>query len=340
MKVLVVQQRMGIGDMILFLPYIHAISNRFQSKVSLLVKKNSKAKDLCADDKHVGEIINLDINKNISGSHMGLMGFFKLVKEVRKRKFDKIFIYNGSLRFLLLAKLAGIKSIHQYPLFPRGVVRYMKMNHEDEMILQMEEKDNIIQRAKKFTEEFTQEDISTQPKLIIDQDKIEKAKNKYKFDKNFKHICIGFSASGPTKRWSIEKYIQLAEGISKNKLCKFYLAGGQNDEELFKKILNSSISGNCISFKELSISETLPIIKNCNMYIGNDTGWLHISCALNKKCVALFMDSPVLAYGKYSKNISVIIPEGETEQTTTHNTLGKNRINFENVLNRSLQLLD
>ena len=35
------------------------------------------------------------------------------------------------------------------------------------------------------------------------------------------------------------------------------------------------------------------------------------------------MDSPVQAYGKYSKNISVIVPEGETEETTTHEYFGK-----------------
>ena len=76
------------------------------------------------------------------------------------------------------------------------------------------------------------------------------------------------------------------------------------------------------------------------MYIGNDTGWLHIASALNKKSVALFMDSPVQAYGKYSKNISVIVPEGETEETTTHNTYGKDRISFEKVLDKSLELLN
>ena len=319
MKVLVVQQRMGIGDMIIFLPYIHAISKKFQSKVSLLVKKSSKAEELCADDGYVGEIINLDINKDNSGRHNGLIGFFRLVKEIKEKKFDKIFIFNGSLRFFFLAKLVGIKSINQYPLFIR--------------------KDNIVLTAKKFTEEFTEADVLVQPNLFLNQHKIDKAKNKYNFDDNIKHVCIGFSASGPTKRWSVENYIKLAENINKRKPCKFYLAGGQNDEELFKKFLSSSLATNCISFKDLSISETLPIIKNCDIYIGNDTGWLHIASALGKKCVALFMDSPVQAYGKYSKNISVIVPEGETEQTTTHKTLGKNKISFEKVLNKSLEIL-
>ena len=95
-----------------------------------------------------------------------------------------------------------------------------------------------------------------------------------------------------------------------------------------------------ISFKDLKISETLPIIKNCNLYIGNDTGWLHISSALGVKCLALFMDSPVQAYGKYSKNIELILPEGETEETTTHDTLGAGKISFEKVFNKSIELLN
>lgn len=319
MKVLVIQQRMGIGDMIIFLPYIHAISKKFQSKVSLLVKKNSKAKELCLDDPHIGEIINLDINKNSPSNHIGWSGFFKLLSEIKEKKFDKIFIFNSSVKYLLLAKLAGIKSISQYPLFLR--------------------KNNIVLTARELIQNSIRENISTQPILHLDKAKIENAKNKYKFDNNFKHICFGFSASGPTKRWPIENYIKLAENLNEIKPCKFYLAGGRDDEELFTKFLDSSIASSCVSFKDLYISETLPIIKNCDMYVGNDTGWLHIASALDKKCVALFMDTPVKAYGKYSKNISVIVPEGETEETTTHDTLGKDKINFEKVLNKSLETL-
>ena len=320
MKVLVVQQRMGIGDMVIFLPYIHAISKKLNIKVSLLVKKNSKAEELCAEDPHIEEIIYLERNKHNTGRHDGWLGFFNLLTDIKGKKFDQIFIFNGSLRFFLLGKLSGIKSIYQYPLFIR--------------------KDNIVITAKKFTEYFVGESLSTQPTLHLKKEKIKKAKTKYNFDANFKHICIGFSASGPTKRWDIKKYIKLAEEINKIKLCKFYLAGGKNDEELFKQFKNSSVSSNCISFEDLPIQETLPVIKNCNFYIGNDTGWLHIASALNIKCLALFMDSPVQAYGKYSKNISVIVPEGETEESTTHDTLGKDKLNFEEVLNKFIELLN
>ena len=43
MKILAVQNRMGIGDMVIFLPFIEAISKKFKSRVSLLVKESSKA---------------------------------------------------------------------------------------------------------------------------------------------------------------------------------------------------------------------------------------------------------------------------------------------------------
>ena len=41
-----------------------------------------------------------------------------------------------------------------------------------------------------------------------------------------------------------------------------------------------------------------------------------------------------------SNNINVIIPEGETEATTTHNTLGAEKISFEKVFNKSIELLN
>ena len=318
MKVLVIQPKIGMGDMVIYLPYIHAISKKYQKPVSILVKENSRASQLLAEDKHIEEIIKLDRTKNNSGVHDGLSGIFKLSRDLKLKEFDKVFIFNSSLRYLLISKIAGIKNISQYPLFRK--------------------KDNIVTSAKIFAENELGDIVSTQPELIISSDKVNKAKQK--FSNQFKHICLGISASGPTKRWDIKNFIKLCININARTPSKFYLAAGNNDKDLIDQFLKSELSNNCISFKDLKISETLPIIKNCNLYIGNDTGWLHISSALGIKCLALFMDSPVQAYGKYSKNIEVIVPEGETEETTTHDTLGADKISFEKVFNVSIKLLN
>ena len=317
MKVLVIQPKIGMGDMIIYLPYIHAIAKKYNSSVSILVKENSRAKELLIDDKKISEVIILDRTKTNAGSHDGIKGFFKLVKELKKKKFDKVFIFNSSLRYYLISKLAGIKKISQYPLFKK--------------------KDNIVTSAKIFTENELGTIVSTQAELQLDKLKV--ANIKSQFSKDMKHICLGISASGPTKRWSIKNYINLCEKIDKQIPSKFYIAAGKNDKELINEIFKSKIKNKCISFENLKINETMPIIKNCDLYIGNDTGWLHISSALNIKCLALFMDSPVQAYGKYSKNIETILPEGETEETTTHDTLGAEKISFEKVFNKSIYLL-
>ena len=53
MKVLVIQPKIGMGDMVIYLPYIHAISKKYQSPVSILVKENSRASQLLAQDKYI-----------------------------------------------------------------------------------------------------------------------------------------------------------------------------------------------------------------------------------------------------------------------------------------------
>ena len=317
MKVLVIQPKIGMGDMIIYLPYIHAISKSYKTSVSILVKDNSKAKELLADDENIDEILPLDRAKDKSGSHDGFKGFFKLAKQIKFKNFDKVFIFNSSLRYFLVAKLAGVKNIAQYPLFRK--------------------KDNIVTSAKIFTESELNKIISTQPFLNLKLKKINYAKNN--MNPEFKHICLGISASGPTKRWDINNYLNLCKKINNYAPSKFYLAGGKNDQMLIDKILNSEVGSNCKSFSKLKIEETLPIIKNCNLCISNDTGWLHIASALEVKCLGLFMDSPVMAYGKYSNNINVVVPEGETEETTTHDTLGKDKISFDKVYDLAIKLL-
>ena len=307
MKILCINSRKGMGDQIIILPHIHAVSRKFKTPVTLLAKDNSRAKDLFADDSHIDEIITLEKEMD------GIGGIFKLTNNLKKRNFDKVFIFNSSLRYNLIAKLAGIKSINQYPLF--------------------RSKDNIVLSAKIFTEDIINQVISTEPNLII-------KKTDNNLDKNFKHLCLGVSASGPTKRWDINNYIKLAEKINDKIKCKFYIAGGKNDIDLINKFKNSNVGKNSFSFEKMTIKESLQIISDCDLYIGNDTGWAHISVALKVKALTIFCDSPVAAYGSYSSKMITVEPEGVLKGATTHDTLGKDKISFDEVYNKSIQMLN
>ena len=45
MNILVIQNRMGIGDMVIFLPFIKAISKKYNSPITLLIKGSTKAEE-------------------------------------------------------------------------------------------------------------------------------------------------------------------------------------------------------------------------------------------------------------------------------------------------------
>ena len=314
MKVLVIQQRYGIGDMLIFLPYLKALAEKNNVKISLLAKKTSRSSELFKAENFLCEIIDLDSTND------GISGFFKLLKEIKKRKFDKIYIFNGSLRYKLLAIFAGIKSIYQYPLFTS--------------------KDIIFQTAKVFTEPLVGKILSTEPNLLLKEKDVRSAKNIYRINEKTKNIVLGVSASGPTKRWDIENYLKLANQLSQHKECKFFIAVGKDDLEIIDKIKKSNINTICMTMEKLSISTILTIIKNCNLYIGNDTGFMHMSAALGIRSIGIFADSPAYAYSGYSKNIIPIVPRGETIKSTTHDTLGKDKISLEDVLETAKKILN
>ena len=120
MRILAVQNRMGIGDMVIFLPYIDAITKKFGVPVSILVKESTKAPQFLNNHIGIDEIIILDRDNKIkNGRHDGIIGSYNLIKDLKKYNFDKVFIFNSSLRFNLITRIAGIKDIYQYPLFEK-----------------------------------------------------------------------------------------------------------------------------------------------------------------------------------------------------------------------------
>ena len=307
---LVIIKSMGIGDLCILIANIHAISKSIGKPVIVLAQKNTHANSILKYDPHVKEVIEL--NKK---------GFFNVVKKISPYKIHQAYIFNDSIRLYLISKLSNIKQTFHYKFFSkRGK--------------------NFFKTAKEFTEKILNTEINTQSKIYCNNNDIIEAKKKYNMTNSTKNIVCGISASGPTKRWDINNYIKLFENLNLKFQCKFFLAGGTNDEDLIKKVTNSSIGNRCTSFSKMKIGETIPIISACQYYIGNDTGWGHIASGLNLKSLFLFMDSPPSAYGVYSKNISIIVPDGETVESCEHNTRGKNKISANKVLHKSLELIN
>ncbi len=321
MKILAIQNRMGIGDTVIFLPYIQAISKKFDTPVSLLVKESSKADQYLNQTDYIDKIIFLDRDRqNKNGKHNGIIGGLRLARELKSFSFDKIFIFNSSLRFNLIAKLAGIKEIYQYPLFKKT-------------------KQHIIQPAVNLIKNNLNLEVNNNPQIKISDNLVKTAISKFNINNNQLNLLLGIGGSGPTKRVPSKTFLSVMEKVSKIKNCRFFLATGKNSEEqiILKDILNSKFKNKCVPLDDLSIKDTLPIIKNCDLAICNDTGFSHLSSALNIKTITLMVDTPLI-YGSYSSNMYPIIPDGEN--TVSHETFGKNRINPNKIFDKISSLIN
>ena len=319
MKILAIQNRMGIGDMVIFLPFIEAISKKFNSPVSILVKESSKALEYLEKNKHIEKILILERNNNNS-SHDGIIGSFNLSNDLKKYSFEKVFIFNSSLRFHLICKMAGIKEIFQYPLFQK------KQQH-------------LIKTAQNFIKKELDIDVDSNPLINLENSLIENAKKKYNIESKQINILLGIGGSGPTKRIPAYKFLNFMKMSIKEHDCRFFLATGTKQEEqnILNEILNSEFKEKCIPLDKIKIKETLPIIKNCNIAVCNDSSFSHLSAALNVPTIVLLSDTPLM-YGSYSPNMYPIIPDGE--ETVTHDTLGKERINPEKIFKIFKEILN
>ena len=103
MKILVIQNRMGIGDMIMFLPFIKAISNYYGEQVSLMVKKSTKASEYLNEEKYIKEIIYLERSEG-EKRHAGVKGFFNLIEDFKEKNLIKFLFLILRLDFIWLLK--------------------------------------------------------------------------------------------------------------------------------------------------------------------------------------------------------------------------------------------
>ena len=319
MNILIIQSRMGIGDMVIFLPYIEAISKKYNTSVTCLVKKSSKSEEILKNNKYIKKLIILDREDN-GGKHNGLLGTLKLSAELKKNKFDKAFIFNSSLRFNIICRLSAIKEIYQYPLFK-------KRNQ------------HLINTAKEFLKTKLNLNVESNPQIKIDPKLVEMCRKKFEMNEKKINILLGVGGSGPTKRIPAKTFIKFMKIVSKKYDCKFFLATGKSEDEqsILNEIKNTELNSKCVSLDNLSIYEILPIIKNCDISICNDSSFSHLSAALEIKTIVLMADTPLI-YGNYSPKMFPIIPDGF--KNVTHNTNGKEKINPDKIFQKYEEIIN
>jgi len=296
----------GLGSNLLHLSYCHEIAKKYGPVTIITLCKNLE--QALSDDPLIKEIIFLD------KYHKKLIDVFKLSRFLKNLNLENIFIFYPSFRYVFSSKIAGIKNIKSYSIFKKKNL-------------------HLINAAKKFTEQSLNiQNCPTETFVYIDP--LKKINLTNKINKTKKNIVLGVGSSGPTTRWGAENFISLIKKLNKKDDYFFYLLCGSNEKEIAGKILTQVGKESCLSLDNKNISEIVPLISLCDMYIGNDSFGHHVAAQCAIPSFIIILDTPK-AYTDYSKNQFRILPDNVDENHISHESnITPNEITIDMVLKK------
>ena len=311
MKIGVFLNYIGLGANLLHLSYCHEIAKKYGPVTIVTLCKNLEI--ALKGDPLIKEIVFLE-GKN----YKRILDVFKLSKKLEIYSFNKLYIFYPSVRTYLAAKIANITEVYSYPFFKK-------------------KKLHLVDAAKNFTEKSINiNNCPTETNLFIRNEKKDLAKKE--MDLDLYNIVIGAGSSGPTTKWGANNYTNLINKLNLKDNYFFYILCGPEEKIISDEIISGVDKKNCKSLYDKKISEIIPLISLCNMYIGNDSFGHHVTSQCNIPSLILLLDTPK-AYSDYSKNQFQIVPQGEDINKIEHNSsFSANAIGVEQVYKKILDI--
>ena len=215
-KICIVYTHHKLGDLIWQLPYIKAISTHHKTKVDLVLRKKTQAKNILNDVPHINKI---QYNEFRKGFYYWI-DVFKLFKIFSNEKYDYIYILDKVNKPAIAAKLAGIKNI-----IGPGIGNQKKWLTVNNFLTQSDWKMNYSDQSKKLLEINSIKIDNFFPKIEINTERLKK--NNSDILVKGKKIAFGVDSFEDFKMWYEENFIELASLLYEKKLFDFiYLICG------------------------------------------------------------------------------------------------------------------
>ena len=268
----------GIGNNLMFQPTIRALHRTFpDTPIDILCAPNG-SDQILRNDPNVNGVIICE-------------SFIKTVIHLKRNKYDvAITAYPSGLRSALLSLFSGarIRVGHNTRLLRGiGAVFYTHLVKEDQGIHDVDQNFNIIKLFGNIRE------YDRPYSLIIferDFDQAKEALLKEGVADKEEYIIFhpGSNTKHLSKRWNVENYMQLAKRITSSIKVKVVVVGNKNEISLGKEIFSAN-SRNVINMaRKLTLMQTAVLIKMSKLFIGNDSGLMHIAAAVRTPVVAIF----------------------------------------------------
>lgn len=102
-------------------------------------------------------------------------------------------------------------------------------------------------------------------------------------------VAIAPGSKMPAKRWSLERFEALGHRIlSENPSVMLAVIGGNDDLEIGDLLCSAWGARSANLAGKLSIFGSAAVLKRCSVYVGNDSGAMHLAALVGTPCVAIF----------------------------------------------------
>ncbi len=110
-----------------------------------------------------------------------------------------------------------------------------------------------------------------------------------------------------------ERFAELVLALNQAYDCSIFLGGGSAEQSIADYITNkaSEVSIEVHQAIELPINHVAALVKQCRLFVGNDTGLLNMAASLGIPSIGLFGLTPPLTHSKYMHCLQPPPPQSE-----------------------------
>ncbi|MFH0965713.1 MAG: glycosyltransferase family 9 protein [Planctomycetota bacterium] len=99
-------------------------------------------------------------------------------------------------------------------------------------------------------------------------------------------VCTG--GKTPHQRWPENRYVEVCRLLRTALDVAFVAVGGASDRPAGERICRALDGAGFNACGELSVWECAEVLRRCDLYLGNDTGTMHLAALVGTRCVVPF----------------------------------------------------
>jgi len=281
-KKLLIIKFSSLGDIILSTAGLRAIREKFQAdyKISFLTGLDSR--EVLMGCPYIDELLVADLKNR----DKGIWGLWKLGRQLRRQRFDKVVDLQNNRKSHILASLSLAAQRFGYENKKFSFLLNQRVKDELPLVGPVEHQFRILEMLGINLQDARLE-LWPSPE---DYQYIEQWMAGQWLSAQQKIVGINISASRRwlTKNWPLEHLIKLCVELG-TKDVRVVVTGTEKDLSLANALVNGVKNGKIINAcAKTSVNQLACLIKKCRVYISADSSPLHIAAAMNTPFVAMF----------------------------------------------------